>query len=207
MGLRLITEPTVEPLSLAEVKEYLRITDTDEDASIRILIKAARKHIEGPYGFLGRALVTQTWELVLDEFPANEIKIPLPPLQSITSIKYDDGDGNETTLADTEYTVDNVSEPGWVVPVSSGSWPTTFEGINAVRIRFVAGYESAANSPVDSPAEYSANVPDDIRSAMLLLIGSMYEHREEIQVGSAAVALPWGAIALLRPHRIHLGMA
>lgn len=203
MSLRLITAPSVEPLSLAEVKEHLRVSSTDEDTKIAMCIAAARSHVEGPYGFLGRALVTQTWELVLDTFPTNEIKIPLPPLQSVSSIKYDDAAGDEQTVDTADYSVDDVSQPGWVVPSTSG-WPTTFEGVNAVRVRFVAGYD--ADDSV-SPPDLTANIPADIKAAMLLHIGSMFEHREQVIVGQTAVALPWGAEQLLRPYRMQLGMA
>lgn len=201
MALRLITAPAVEPLTLTEVKAHLRIVDSDADTLIATFLRAAVDHVDGKDGFLGRALVTQTWELVLDKFPDIEIKIPLPPLQSITSIKYDDGAGTEQTLATDQYAVDTVSEPGWVVPVTS--WPSTIVAINAVRIRFVAGYPADASSPPN----LAANVPGAIKAALLLTIGSFYAHRETIVVGGAAVLLPWGAEQLLRPYRVQLGMA
>lgn len=202
MALRLITPPVVEPLTLTEVKSHLRVQDTDNDDLIELFIKAAVHNVEGPEGFLGRALVTQTWELVIDEFPTNEIKIPLPPLQSVTSIKYDDAAGDEQTLSTAEYTVDTVSQPGWVVPWSTG-WPSTIDAINAVRIEFVAGYSPTT----DSPPNLVANVPFSIKAGLLLAIGSLYANRETVVIGATAVSLPWGAEQLLRPHRIHLGMA
>jgi uncharacterized phiE125 gp8 family phage protein len=202
MALRLITAPAAAPLTLAEAKAHLRVNHDDEDALINGLIDAVRGHVDGKDGFLGRALVTQTWELVLDKFPAAEIKIPLPPLQTVESIKYDDGAGLEQTLAANQYSVDNASEPGWVMPVTA-RWPTTLDAINAVRIRFVAGYAPDANSPPD----LAANVPGAIKAAMLLLIGSLYEHREAIVIGQTAVQIPWGAEQLLRPFRVQLGMA
>jgi uncharacterized phiE125 gp8 family phage protein len=202
MALRLITPPAVEVFTLAQAKAHLRVDFTDEDALIQALIVAARQYAEGPSGFTGRAFVEQTWELVIDEFPDAEIKIPMPPLQSVTSIKYDDGAGDEQTLDPSLYYVDDVSEPGWVVPITSG-WPTTLDAINAVRIRFVAGYDADASSPPD----LTANVPGNIRSAMLLIIGSLYEHREANIVGVSASHLPMGVEHLLRPHRVELGLA
>jgi uncharacterized phiE125 gp8 family phage protein len=202
MALRLITAPAVEPFTLTEAKAHLRVIDNDDDALIAALIKAAVSHVDGKDGFLGRALVTQTWELVIDAFPAEAIKIPLPPLQSVTSIKYDDAAGIEQTLATDQYSIDTASEPGWVAPLVSG-WPGTIDAINAVRIRFVAGYAPDANSPPD----LAANVPGAVKAAMLLLIGSLYEHRETIVIGQTAVQIPWGAEQLLRPFRVQLGMA
>ena len=203
MALKLITGPTVEPLTLAEVKQHLRISHTDEDSIIEIYIRAAREYLEGPYGFLGRALVAQTWDLILDEFPDNEIKIPLPPLQSVDSVNYYDADGNEQVVDSDSYYVDNASEPGWVVPVDY--WPSSLvlDAVNSVRIRFVAGYPATS----DSPPDLAGNIPFNIKAGMLLLIGNMFENREENVAGTVINRLPFGADALMRPYRLQLGMA
>lgn len=203
MALRLITAPTVFPVTLAEAKAHLRVDHSTDDDLINLYIEASTAYCDGPEGFLGRAIVTQTWELVIDEFPDNEIKIPLPPLQSVTSVTYDDADGTEQVVSSSDYTVDAVSEPGWVIPESDGSWPDTFEGINAVRIRFVAGYAPTS----DSPPDLRGNIPHSIKAAILLLVGSQYAHREENVIGTIVQPLDWGADALLRRHRMHLGMA
>lgn len=198
MALRLITEPEVLPLTLQEAKDHLRIDYSDMDDLITLYIEAATSHVQGQHSFTGRALVTQTWELVIDHFPVHEIKIPLPPLQSIESIKYDGSDGLETTLATDQYYVDDVSEPGWVVPIVGG-WPTAvLDAINAVRIRFVAGYDATA----DSPPDLAGNVPRAIKQAMLLYIGNFHEHREENIVGLTTMKLPFAAENLLRPFRV-----
>jgi uncharacterized phiE125 gp8 family phage protein len=201
MAVRLIAAPAVEAISLTEAKAHLRVNHSDEDTLISALIKAARNHLEGPRGFLARALVTQTWELVLDSFPSAEIMIPLPPLQSITFVKYADADGAEQTVAIDEYYVDAVNEPGWIVPLAS--WPGTLAAINAVTVRFVAGYPSDGASPPN----LTANIPFDIKAAMLLHIGALYAQREQIIVGSTVAQLPWGAEQLLRPYRMQLSMA
>lgn len=200
MALRLITAPAVEPITLTEAKAHLRVDHSTDDIIIAMYIAAARTDCEE---WTGRAFVTQTWELVLDEFPVDEIMLPRPPLQSVTSIKYDDTAGVEQTLATTEYTVDNVSQPGWVVPVTTG-WPTsTFEGINSIRIRYVAGYINT-----DSPADLTDNIPGSIKAAILLHLGRLYENREDVVVGTTVSRMPIGTTEyLLRPYRVALGMA
>jgi len=203
MALRLITAPSVEPLTLAETKQHLRVDATDDDTLIASYIAAARNYCDGQYSWLGRALVTQTWELVIDTFPTSEIVIPLPPLQSVISVKYDDSSGVEQTVASTNYFVDNVSEPGWVVPIASFNWPTTLDGINAVRIRYIAGYPPDASSPPD----LRANIPFTIKAGMLLMIGNLYENREDNVAGTIINKMPFGTENLLRPHRVRLGMA
>jgi uncharacterized phiE125 gp8 family phage protein len=200
MALRLITAPVVEPITLVEAKSHLRVDHDADDVLIASMIQSTRGYCEQ---WTARAFITQTWELVIDEFPTNEVQIPLPPLQSVTSIKYDDGAGVEQTLGTLEYEVDDVSQPGWVVPVTTG-WPSTFEGINAVRIRYVAGYDPGTDSPVD----LAANVPPSIKAAMLLYLGQLYENREDVVVGTVVNRMPTGSIEhLLRPYRVALGMA
>lgn len=203
MTLRLITAPEVMPVSLAELKQHLRVNHDDEDELIEALGNAATQYADGKDGWLGRALVPQTWELVLDEFPSTEILIPLPPLISVISVAYDDGDGIEQTVSSADYTVDNTSEPGWVIPNSDFEWPTTLEAVNAVRVRFIAGYEESDDSPVDM----ASGVPQSIKSAIKLLVGTMYAHRESVIVGVSAIEMPWATEALLRPYRVRLGMA
>jgi uncharacterized phiE125 gp8 family phage protein len=202
MALTLVTAPIVEPISLEEAKAHLRVDHTDDDAMIEIYIRAAREYVEGPYGFLGRALVTQTWRLTLDEFPDNEIKIPLPPLQSITNLYYDDPDGNEQIVSPTDYFVDTASEPGWIIPIASADWPTPIDAINSVRIDFVAGY---APDTGQSPIDYTANIPFNIKAALLLTMANLYEHREENATTSFS-SLPMGVDMLLRQFKIHLSM-
>ncbi len=201
MAIRLITPPAAEPVTLTEAKEHLRVDHTADDTLISAMIAASRGYCEE---WTARAFVTQTWELVIDDFPAVEIMIPRPPLQSVTSIKFDDGNGIEQTVGTLDYAVDNVSQPGWVVPSTSG-WPTdVWDGINSVRIRYVAGYDPGTNSPID----LAANVPASLKAAMLLYLGQLYDQREDIVVGTIVNKLPSGNVDfLLRQYRVALGMA
>ena len=92
MSLTLIAAPILEPMTLAEAKLHLRVDGTDEDDLITALIVAARRRAEH---LLTRALITQTWELTLDEFPAADIQLPKPGVLSIVSVKYLDSAGVE----------------------------------------------------------------------------------------------------------------
>lgn len=159
-----------------------------DDAYLASLILAARQHLDGLDGMLGRALITQTWELVLDRFPLDEIRLPMPPLQSVVSVKYDNAQGVETLVPSTDYVVDTTSWYGWVVPVATKLWPSTLDAINAVRIRFIAGYGDAG-----------LNVPAPIRQAMLLLITHWYEERTPVNIGNIVNPLPYAVEALLAP--------
>jgi uncharacterized phiE125 gp8 family phage protein len=171
MSLTRIEAPDVDPVTVEELKGHLRVTSTSEDDEIESFIKAATGKLDGADGSLGRALITQTWELTLDAFPRREVSLPLPPLQSVVSIKYDDVTGVEQTLAVENYKVDNRSQPGWVLPV--GSWPPTYSGINAVRITFIAGY-----------GDNGDDVPEPLRQAIRLWAGHLYENREAVITAS-----------------------
>lgn len=141
MHIDLVTGPIREPVSLAEAKEHLRIEEefTDDDNYVRSLISGARAHCEN---ILWRKLITQTWDLYLDAWPAGRgIKLPYGKLQSVTYIKYMDTDDTETELADTEYSVDTISDPGRIVLGYGKYWPTvTLKPSNPIVIRFVCGY-------------------------------------------------------------------
>lgn len=165
MALKLITAPATNPIDSATAKAHLRVIGSSEDSLITVYTDAATAALDGPNGLLGRALVTQTWEYVLDSFPSAEIEIPLPPLQTVTFIKYLDAAGVEQTLSSARYSVDTASDPGWVV-VDQDGWPATFDTANAVTIRFVAGYGAAAA------------VPAPLRSAILLHVGDLFENRQ-----------------------------
>lgn len=181
----LITGPTEEPLTREEVAEHLRLEEPD--AYSTALVTVARQHVEA---VTSRALCTQTWELVLDAFPQDGVvRLGKGKLQSVTSVTYLDSAHATQTLAADQYQVDTVSEPGRVVRQVDVDWPVTSGRINAVRVRFVAGYGSAAA------------VPLDLKQAMLMLIANLYENRETEIIGTINSRLPW-LEALLSPHRV-----
>ena len=191
MALTLVTGPAVEPVSRDEAKAHLRVDLSDDDTLIDSLITAARVHVEQ---HLRRALVTQTWDLVLDCFPAGrEIRLPLPPLASVTSISYTDDGGGAGSVDAGEYVVDTDREPGRLVLKSGGTWPAvTLREVAGVRVRYVAGYGNAAA------------VPGPIKQAILLLVGTLYENREDTLVaqGVTVMRLPFGVEALLMPYKV-----
>lgn len=182
MSLKVITQPASEPVSLQEAKLHLRVIATasdtaahPEDDLIKSLITAARETVENE---TGRALMTQTLELGIDCF-VGVVKLPRPPLVSVTSVKYTDFDGSEQTLAPGFYTVNDYTEPAQIMP-APGVWLSGVPGApNSVRIRYQAGYTSAAL------------VPAAIKSWMLLRIGTLYASREDVSAGVSLAELPY----------------
>lgn len=194
MSLARTLAPTLEPLTLTEVKDHLRVDGTDEDALIEGLIDAVMTHIDGRDGWLGRALLTQTWEWRFDSFRAEmkrdgSLSVPLPKLQSVTSIAYIDTAGATQSWSSSLYTVDANRKPGRIVPVFGESYPTTRDVIDAVTVTFVAGF---GDNPEDVPAA--------IRSGMLLQIDDLYCNRGT-RLRQGTIANPTVS-ALLMPFRI-----
>lgn len=169
MKLVCITQPASEPVQIVDVEGQTRITDLSaEAATIDIMIQAVRERAEQ---ITRRALVTQTWELTLDGFPYGAINLPLPPLQTVDSIKYIDTNGVEQTLDSTAYRVLTGGEPGAVQPIYGTVWPNTLADLETVKIRFSCGYGPIA------PAT-SLNVPKAILQWQLINIANLYENRE-----------------------------
>lgn len=182
--LRLVTPPTGEPLDLREAKRALRRFDDDEDDEIRDLVKAARAYVEG----YGVQLLTATYDLWLPYFRTT-IDIPKPPLQSISSVSYYDLNGVLQTVGPTVWQAHASSgsfpRRGRVTLADNQVWPVTAGRLDAVRIRFVAGYG-------DRTA-----VPADLKQAMRLLIGHWYRHGSAVVSGTIAAELPLGVRSIL----------
>lgn len=140
----LITAPTAEPITLAQVKAQLGIPTTDEvsDTLITRRITEARKWAEA---HTRRSFMPQTHELRLDAFPADGvIQLPFPPVTGVVSVKYIAGDGTLTTVDAADYTLDDAGPIPFVRPVYGESWPSPRAESSAVRVRYTAGYAVSA---------------------------------------------------------------
>lgn len=189
MALTIVTKPTIEPVTLTEAREHLRIDALDEDGLILSFIEAATDYCEE---LQNRAYIDQTWDLTLDVFPNGDIiNIPLPPLQAVSSVTYYGTGGTSNTMTTTSYIVDTKNEPGRLSLAYNEVWPNeTLRPVNGVVIKFVAGYGSVA-----------AAVPTMAKQAIKLLIGHMFEHRENTEI-KVLEKIPDGVFDLLAFERI-----
>lgn len=189
MNIKIVTPPTIEPVTLTEAKLQCRVDATDEDTFITGLITAAREEVER---LSWHVLLTQTLELVLNGWPCDdEIYLPRPPLQSVTSVIYKLTDHSSVTWPATRYVVATDSVPAYITPAYGLSWPTdVLDVAEAVRVRYVAGWTSAAL------------VPQSLKLACLLLIAHWYENREGISMGSIGHEVPMGVDALCTSYRL-----
>ena len=124
-------------------------TNTTADSQLTAWNISAREYGET---FTHRGFITQTWDDKRAGFPCDGvIWLPKAPLISVTSVTYLDTAGISQTWSNTLYTVDAPSGPkarmGCLVPNYGEVFPSTREIVNAVTIRFVAGYGAAAAVP------------------------------------------------------------
>lgn len=212
MSLTLVTAAAVPALTLGHAKAHLRLASdqTDEDDLIGdVLIPAVVERCEAR---TRRQLITATWDLRLDQ-PFNAegssaewwlgyarngyfLDIPKPPLQSVVSVTYVDTAGLTQTWASSNYIVDAPAGPrcarGRLAPGFSIIWPIAQSRINAMTVRFRAGY-----------GDDSEDVPAMLKMGMLMDLGTLYEHREAVLADNRAVAIeiPSGTGAIYRSYR------
>jgi uncharacterized phiE125 gp8 family phage protein len=197
----LAAPPEGYPVTLAEAKAQLRITDASEDSVIEAMLQASCETIESE---TRRALVTQQWELHLDQFPTlgsagvPYIDLPFPPCQSVDEVAYLDASGAYVAVDPAAYRValpaGPKAMPARIWPPNTAYWPQLYSGeMDSVRVTFTAGY-------VDEPAGDGQVFPPPLRAAILLMLADLYCNRE----GTMAVNVkPSPTVeALLGPYRV-----
>ena len=211
--LQLNTSPTYTDLiSLTTAKSFLRVTNTAEDTLITTMIGAAIQSAENYTN--SRFLETQytmfmeTWDDVyvsnhyttslsngtylttggyVGKDGLNQIVLPYAPLDSITHVKYyDSSNAQQTWTEDTEYSVNTfINQKGFIEITKNTTYPTLYDRADAIEIKFKAGYGTG-----------DSDVPEPIKTAILLILGSMYEKRED-----SVSRLPKASEYLLDPYR------
>lgn len=201
-------QPTTEPLTLAEVKAHLRLRHASEDDFLMGLITTARMMAEGE---TRRAMLTQTWQLTLDQWPtlgcdewwdgvregpmwtgtATAVELPRPPLQSVVSVTTTDADDMQTVWPPTQYFVDTAREPGRLGLRPYAVEPIISRAYNGVRIEFVAGYTSPAL------------IPAPLKHGMLMVVAELYRHRETSSE-LALMEVPYDAACVWRDWVVRL---
>ena len=155
-------EPSEEPVTLAEGKAHLGVTDSADDDLITALIVAARDFAEG---YIQRKLITQTIRFTLSGFPSDGVfDLPQSPAISVSSIGYKDTDGNDQTLDSAVYELRALESPPQVSLVPGQSWPSVYAyTADPVTVTATVGYGAAAD------------VPQTIKSAIKLTLTKLYD--------------------------------
>jgi uncharacterized phiE125 gp8 family phage protein len=177
MALELVTPPADLPVTLADAKLYVRQDLDHHDTLIQALIGAATAYLDGADGVLCRCLVTQTWALVVDAFPAGAVplRLPLPPVSAVQSVTYVDTAGATQTWDPGAYVVDTAGAR--LFPTLGTGYPPTAPVPSAVRVTYDAGVAVDALSPAD-------------KEIVLMLVAHWYDHPEPGGAGSTGMTLP-----------------
>lgn len=165
MRVVVITPPTAV-IDVEEAKDHLEVEHDNDDAKIQGMVAAATSHVDGPDGWLGRAIGVQTLEARFSTSACYSVKLPYPPFVDLVSVKYLGADDVERTASadDFEFFGSEMS--------AIGAWPWTGGSTRreAVRVQYRAGYET---------------LPPAIRAAILLMVGDLYRNRESATAGTA----------------------
>lgn len=197
----LIAPPAAEPVTLAEARSWLRVDTTDEDEAITSLIAAAREIVERT---TRRALVTQSWRIVMDAWPTEgvdrswtvlstrplamvgDITLSLAPVQSVAAIRVYDSVGAPQTLPASTWRLVAAPERARIVFAVAPPQPTA--SVAGIEIDVVAGY----GDPQDTPAP--------LRHAILSLVSYWFDNRGDVATADVG-SLPPRAAALIAPFR------
>lgn len=188
MSFRLKTGPASEPISRDDIaKLHLKVDASADDALIDIWIQAAREQVEN---YTGISLMPQTWECKLKAFPDEDYIELRHPVLAVSGVTYQDANDEVQTMPSGDYILDTASVPNRICLANGASYPSALYEEGSITIEFVSGYPDASG------------VPAAIKSAMLLIIAHLYEHREDVVVGRIVTEMNMGSKYLLAPYRI-----
>ena len=180
----LLAGPAGEPLTVADMKDFLRVTHDAEDSLIALLVTTARQMVES---LTGRLLLTQDWRLTLDAWPPSGLILPpLAPVASLIAARLRHGDGSESAIAPSTFTLRGDRAPP-VIGFARGAVPGPDRPLGGIELDLRLGYGAGG-----------AQVPADLVQAVRLLAAHLYEHRD--MAGSTTLP-PDPVRALLAPYR------
>lgn len=209
MILRVLTGPVAPAYDFPLLVKHLRIDEGDDLDLVHDYGAASAQHFQD---YARRALITQTVALSIDDYwPRTwcnrrkcwepRIVLPMPPVQSVTSIVYTDESGAQQTLASTQYRVANLHTPiegcqssppeAYIEPEYQVTWPTVRRQSGAIVVTYVAGFGLTHSA-----------IPRTIQQGMRLLAAHMMENKEAVNVGNIVNELPFAVDALWFPHRV-----
>lgn len=180
--------PGSEPISTADAKTYLNVSTSLHNDLIDNLVKSARTLYEQ---YTSTAVITQTVTQVWDCTPYNGFELAVGPVTTAT-VYYKDANGTYQEWASSNYTFDIISPLARVIRKATIGWPTTGDFPAKWKIEYAAGYASAAA------------VPEDIISAILLMVGFLYENREDIPISDTSNPKVRSFAAVAFGRKLHL---
>lgn len=183
-GLKVIEAPASEPIDIGVARGHLNLASGEHDRLITdVYIPAARQRAEAA---TGRHLIHTKLRLTLARFPRGAVVLPRGPLASVESVTFYDSEGTQQELVEgDDFRVLADREPGELEPVA-GYWPTVESGRrDAVAVEFTVGY-----------GETAANVPAALISGVLIVLGHLFQNRQEVVTGVTVARVPDAAAAI-----------
>lgn len=171
--INLITDATTDPLTLTEVKNFLRVDITTDDTLITRIMKTAIKQCEL---YSGKTLITKTYKYSFYVSTKQAIKLLYAPIQSVSLIKTVDEENSETMVDSGSYFVDIV---GGILNFKT--IPANFYRLD---ITYVAGY-----------GDNASDVPEELKQAMLIHIARMYDDKNGYSI------LPKTSLDIYKKHK------
>lgn len=163
MHVAVVTSPA-DIVSLEQVKAHLQVEHNAYDAIIGTYVAAAIQHLDGPEGYLRRAVGQQVLKATVYEFPTcrdRGLLLPYPPVSLVNDIEYISPDGSEVEVDPEIY---ELTPEGRLRLAYGMSWPSRRSARDPVSITFTAGWEVA---------------PAPIVTAVLMHVTAMYDRRDE----------------------------
>jgi uncharacterized phiE125 gp8 family phage protein len=189
--LRRTVKPVVLPVTLAQAKADLREERDIEDALIESLIMAATDFMEAPNGAIGKAFITQTWQLSVPcPDRLGRIELPITPAQSIESINYFDGAGVQQSVAVSDFNFYGEEDWAYLTPKTGKAWPALADQLDAITITYRAGF-----------GDSDSGIPASIGRAIRMLVVHWFENKGVAIVGTSVSELPMAVKSLVSINR------
>lgn len=215
MNTKLKTPPANLPVTLAEVKSYLRVDEGAEDALITALIESATEQVEK---YIDKKLINQTWLVSLSAPPqranpkstyldegffegavselfthASCVEIPFGPLNTIEKLTVNKADGTSYDMPGTDFQPDTMSAYGKIALGPDTAWPTeALRAFNGLVFEVIVGY-----------GPNGTDVPQALRNAIKIIVGKLFEDRGDDvdgeMGGKGSTPIPLTALSLMRP--------
>lgn len=169
---KVVAQPSLEPITLDELKTHVRITWTDEDSILSAYVQAARERLED---ILDRSFVVRDMLFTFSDITSNTIYLPRGPIQEITSFKTINPDGTETVHDPSEYTLVLDKDPAEIIlsglAIRYHHYDWHWRDTTYYQIQYKAGY-------ADTEVASVAATPAPIKNKLLELATLMYEQRK-----------------------------
>lgn len=181
-----VVEAPKPVVTVEEAAAHLRVDAVAEEGPIiEAMIAAATAHIDGPDGWLGRAIGVQTLAVMFDPPQCELVRLPFLPIINLVAVNYFDAGSaaHSAQPSDVQLIGDEVMPTG-------SDWPWAGRALRRLgcRIQYRAGYEK---------------LPAAIRAAILLMVGDLYRNRGETAAGAiSAVPMSVTVANLLAPFRV-----